>query len=127
MYLILYTITTMSHSFYLIERQYNLKCVPRSVGDSSVLQHQIKITQAEIPFKCCWRLPCVLINTYIFKNNIFNDYFGIKNIFQYMTIIIDALHNINKHYLKFNVFWRNITKAEKTAVMTDTRPVLNRY
>jgi hypothetical protein len=46
-----------------------------------VLQHQIKITQAEIPFKCGWRLPCVLINTYIFKNNIFNDYFGIKNNF----------------------------------------------
>ena len=36
---------------------------------------------SEIPFKCGWRLPCVLINRYIFKNTIFNDYFGIKNIF----------------------------------------------
>jgi hypothetical protein len=56
------------------------ECVPRRAGDSSVLQHQIKINQAEIPFKCGRHLPCVLINTHIFKNNIFNDYFGIKNI-----------------------------------------------
>jgi hypothetical protein len=62
----------------------------------------------------------VLINTYIFKNNIFNDYFGIKNIFFRcdVSVAVQCLNDFVFLESKYSFRYFNIVEVSQEKTTT---------